>query len=96
MIDNYAVIAALFWFLIISLVAMVITIADKAASKKTNKRRVPEKRLFFISFIGGSPAMLATMLLIRHKTLHKRFAIGIPLMFITHVIALYFLRDYLV
>lgn len=82
MIDNYVVVAVLFWVLIISLVAMITTLVDKSASRKPNKWRVPEKRLFFISLIGGSPAMLVTMILIRHKTKHKRFMIGLPLMII--------------
>jgi uncharacterized membrane protein YsdA (DUF1294 family) len=41
--------------------------------------------------VGG----LLGLYLLRHKTLHKRFAIGIPVMFVIHLVALYFLRGYL-
>ena len=66
------------YFAVISLVAVIITVYDKIAAKKRPKGRVPEMRLFLVSLLGGSIFMLATMLLIRHKTKHKRFMIGIP------------------
>lgn len=68
------------YFIAISLVAMAVTIYDKIAAKKRPQGRVPEIRLFIISLLGGSVFMYATMLMIRHKTKHKRFMIGLPLM----------------
>ena len=49
--------------------------------KKAIKRRyrIPEKRLFLFAFLGGSIGTLLGMHLCRHKTKHKRFVIGIPL-----------------
>lgn len=41
--------------------------------------RVSEKSLFALSIIGGSVGMYTAMRLIRHKTLHKRFMIGLPI-----------------
>lgn len=41
-------------------------------------RRVPEKNLLIISALGGSIAMLITMRVIRHKTQHAKFMVGIP------------------
>ena len=80
---------------IINAVSFLLMLIDKQKAKK-NRWRIPERTLLGVSAIGGSVGGLLGMYLLRHKTLHKRFAIGIPLMFITHVIALYFLRDYLV
>jgi uncharacterized membrane protein YsdA (DUF1294 family) len=58
--------------------SFLITAYDKIAAKKWNQYRIPEATLFALSTLGGSVMMLVTMLMIRHKTRHKRFMIGIP------------------
>ncbi len=73
------------WFGLISLVAVFVTLYDKIAAKKLPNHRTPEKTLFLISALGGSVAMYAMMQLIRHKTKHKRFMIGIPLIFLLQI-----------
>ena len=84
----------LFYFALISSVAVIVTAHDKSAAKKS-KRRVPEKVLFLIALLGGSLAMYLTMKAIRHKTLHKRFMIGLPLIFIvqTGLIIYYYIAN---
>ncbi len=62
----------------VSLAAVIMTVRDKSAAKR-HKRRVPEKTLFITAAQGGSAAMLAAMVAIRHKTKHKRFMIGLPI-----------------
>ena len=66
------------YLLIISLTAIIMTVSDKSRAKK-HRRRTPEKTLFLTAALGGSAAMYITMLTIRHKTKHKRFMIGLPL-----------------
>ena len=68
----------------ISVVAVVMTIYDKAAAK-SGKRRVPEKTLMLIGFFGGATAMYCVMQLIRHKTKHKKFMIGLPVFIVLHL-----------
>ena len=75
------------YLLIVSLWAVIITVYDKHAAKNRPDRRVREATLFAVSALGGSLAMLLTMLGIRHKTLHKRFMIGIPLIIAVQVAA---------
>ena len=75
------------YLLIVSLWAFIITVYDKHAAKKHPDRRVREATLFAVSALGGSLAMLLTMLTIRHKTLHKRFMIGIPLIMVAQTVA---------
>ena len=48
-------------------------------SKKKQKRRIPESTLLSIAIIGGSIGALAGMHIWHHKTLHKKFRYGIPL-----------------
>lgn len=68
----------LIYIAIISLIAVIITVSDKSRAKKRG-RRIAEKTLFGTAVLGGSAAMYLTMLAIRHKTKHKRFMIGLPL-----------------
>lgn len=74
---------------VISVIAVIVTCYDKIAAKKLPGHRTPEATLLFISALGGSVAMFITMQLIRHKTQHKKFMIGIPVIFILQVIAIF-------
>ena len=70
---------------VISVISIIVCIYDKLFSKFNNvKLRVPEKSLFFLSLLGGSAAMFLCMLLIRHKTKHIGFMIGIPAIILLH------------
>lgn len=79
---------------VISLISVIVCVADKSRAKK-GKWRVRESTLFLLSALGGSLAMYITMLAIRHKTLHKRFMIGIPLIIIiqTAAVVLLYLKN---
>ncbi len=74
------------YFGITSLFAIVITVYDKIAAK-LHRRRIPEKVLLLTAALSGCVAMYATMQIIRHKTRHKKFMVGIPLIFVTELIA---------
>ena len=79
-------IAGLIYLAVISLISIVVCIYDKHISKKNRvELRIPEKVLLILSAMGGSVAMLTTMLLTRHKTKHVKFMLGIPVIIILHV-----------
>lgn len=78
----------LLYFLLISLITTIVTVLDKIFAKK-DMRRVPEKMLFALGFSGGAFAEYVTMKLIRHKTLHKKFMIGLPLIVLLHGIIIF-------
>ncbi|MDR1691919.1 MAG: DUF1294 domain-containing protein [Oscillospiraceae bacterium] len=69
---------------VVSLLAIGITVFDKRAAKR-GARRVPERTLLLVSAVGGSVAMYVTMRLIRHKTKHLKFMLGIPLIIAAQV-----------
>lgn len=69
------------WFVLISLTSVVVTVLDKLKAK-FSKWRIRESALLILSVLGGSVAMLITMLLIRHKTRKPRFMLGIPIIII--------------
>ena len=83
----------LLYLFAISLISVTVCVADKSRAKR-GKRRVRETTLFLLSALGGSAAMYITMRIIRHKTLHKRFMLGIPLIMLIQAAAFVFLRHF--
>ena len=77
------------YFAVVSLVAVIVTTADKIKAK-AGAWRVKEATLLLLSAIGGSVAMLITMLVIRHKTKHAKFMLGIPLIIAVQIAAFIF------
>ena len=67
----------LYYFIAVSVIGAVVCVYDKLAAARSWKR-VPERTLFFWALIGGGSGVYATMLIIRHKTLHHIFMLGIP------------------
>lgn len=78
----------LIYFAAISIFAVIITVYDKVRAVR-HKWRVKESTLLIVAFLGGGAAMLLTMLIIRHKTRHKKFMIGIPVIILLHICAAY-------
>jgi uncharacterized membrane protein YsdA (DUF1294 family) len=71
---------------IINLIAVILALLDKRAANR-RRRRVKERTLLLVSFLGGSIAMLLTMLSIRHKTKKAKFMLGIPVIIALQLIA---------
>ena len=53
--------------------------------------RIPEATLLLLAVLGGSPAALLAMRLFRHKTLHRKFRLGIPAILIVQLAAIIYL-----
>ena len=66
---------------------------DKYKAKK-NKWRISEATLLMMAFIGGSIGAWSGMRLWHHKTMHKKFKYGIPIIIILQVaLAVYLLTN---
>lgn len=81
----------IYYLAAVSLIGAAVCIYDKLSAPR-GWRRVPERTLFFWTLIGGGPGVYLTMLLIRHKTLHRSFMLGIPAIMIFQaviIIAIY-------
>lgn len=76
------------WICAASLAAVLLTVYDKYAAKRRPRRRVRERTLLVWGILGGAVAELLVMRLIRHKTRHKKFMIGLPLAAAVHVLLL--------
>jgi len=76
----------LYYFLAINLLTFIAYGHDKWKSqhphprgnKRHTRRRTPEATLMLLAVIGGSVGALVAMSLFRHKTLHRKFTIGVP------------------
>ena len=79
----------------VNLLGAIVTAADKHKAQN-RRRRVPEKTLFLFCICGGCPGVYAAMRICRHKTLHKRFMLGIPAIFIVQLALCYAALQYCV
>lgn len=66
------------YLLIVNLVGFCIMGIDKSKAKK-QRWRISEKALFTTALVGGSVGVKLGMEFFRHKTHHKQFIYGIPL-----------------
>ena len=51
--------------------------ADKKRARE-NRRRIRERTLLLLAAAGGSVGAALGMTLFRHKTLHRKFTLGVP------------------
>ena len=65
------------YLLIINAIAFLLMLIDKQKARK-KKWRIKEATLMGVAALGGSIGALAGMYTFRHKTLHKKFTLGIP------------------
>ena len=73
------------WYLLaVSIIGALVCVYDKYAAPR-GLRRVPERTLFFWALVGGGAGVYLTMLLLRHKTLHRSFMLGIPAIIILQI-----------
>ena len=76
---------ALFYYLIgINLLTFLIYGIDKWKAKK-DKWRIPEATLLMLAALGGSVGALLGMSVFHHKTKHKKFVIGLPLILLAQI-----------
>lgn len=79
----------LVYLLLINAAGLLLMLADKIKARK-NMWRVPEAALLCIAVLGGGVGCLMGMRLFHHKTLHKRFSIGIPVIIALQITFLVF------
>lgn len=91
--DNIFFKGFLIYLIVINIISVFVTIFDKRAAI-SGRRRVPEKTLLVLSAIGGSVGMYITMRAIRHKTLHAKFMVGIPAIFLVQCVVVFLLCKY--
>ena len=84
---------SMYYLFAIDIVSFFLYGIDKYKAKK-NKWRISEATLLMIAVIGGSIGAWVGMLIWHHKTMHKKFKYGIPVIIIFQVaLAVYLLTN---
>ena len=73
------------YLVMVNLVGFWMCLWDKRRAVK-NLWRIPERRFFLTAVLGGGPGVLAGMYAFRHKTRHRTFTVGIPVIIIVEFI----------
>ena len=76
---------AIIYLTVINVVAFFMYGIDKRKAKKS-KWRISEAALLMMAVLGGSIGAWLGMKVWHHKTLHKKFRYGIPLILIAQIV----------
>ena len=76
-----------YYIVFINLLGIILMFLDKRKAVK-NRWRISENTLMFTALIGGSLGCLIGMYIFRHKTKHKKFTIGIPVLLIVNILCI--------
>ena len=74
----------IYYLVAINVVTFFVYGIDKWKAKRS-RWRIPEAALLVLAAMGGSVGALLGMYVWRHKTLHKKFRYGVPLILIAQV-----------
>ena len=85
---------SIYYLFAINIVSFFLYGIDKYKAKK-NKWRISEATLLMMAVIGGSIGAWAGMRLWHHKTMHKKFKYGIPVIIILQVVLAVYLHTIL-
>ena len=85
---------SMYYLLAINIVSFFLYGIDKYKAKK-GRWRISEATLLMMAVIGGSIGAWAGMRLWHHKTMHKKFKYGIPIIIILQVCLMVYLHSIL-
>ena len=79
----------IYYFIGINVLTFLLYGIDKWKAQR-GKWRIPEDTLIWLAIVGGSIGALLGMYLFHHKTKHRKFALGVPAIFLVQVLLIYF------
>ena len=85
--------ALLYYLIVINIVTFLVYGIDKWKAKQ-GSWRISEATLLILAVIGGSIGALLGMRVWHHKTMHKKFKYGLPLILLVQIALIYLLLDY--
>ena len=98
--------ALLYYLIVINIVTFLVYGIDKWRSTssrllptgrkkaKQGSWRISEATLLILAVIGGSIGALFGMKVWRHKTMHKKFKYGLPLILLAQIALIYFICNF--
>ena len=78
-------------FIVINVLTFVIYGIDKWKAKQ-GSWRISEATLLTLAVLGGSIGALLGMQVWHHKTMHKKFKYGLPLILLAQIALIYFIN----
>lgn len=78
----------------INVITFIMFGADKARAAK-GRWRISESALILAALLGGSTGALAGMRIFHHKTKHRKFTIGIPVILALQIILMVIYYPYI-
>ena len=73
----------------INVITYFLYAEDKRRAKHKDAWRIPERVLLNVTAIGGSVGALIAMKVYHHKVRKVKFYLGVPLIFLIHVVILF-------
>lgn len=81
------------WLAGINVLAFLLMGWDKRQARRGG-RRMPEKWVFLLALLGGTPGAMLGMYAFRHKTRHWYFRWGLPAILLLQLALLWFRWEY--
>ncbi len=78
------------YFILINIITFIVYADDKRRARR-GSWRTSEATLVLLAVVGGSVGAVLAMLLLRHKTRHTRFVIGIPTILVVQILIAFFM-----
>ena len=85
--------ALLYYLIVINIVTFLVYGKDKWKAKQ-GSWRISEATLLILAAIGGSIGALLGMKIWHHKTLHKKFKYGLPLILIAQALLVFLISTH--
>ena len=86
--------AVIIYLAAINVITFIMFGADKARAVK-GRWRISESALILAALLGGSTGALAGMRIFHHKTKHRKFTIGIPVILALQIILMVIYYPYI-
>ncbi|APC48067.1 DUF1294 domain-containing protein [Virgibacillus halodenitrificans] len=84
----------LFYLIGVNIFTYILMGMDKQKAIK-KKYRIPERTFWLLSLLGGALGVLIGMKAFRHKTKHKSFQYGAPILLIVNIVCFVYLFFYM-
>ena len=82
----------IYYLMVINIVTFLVYGIDKIKAKQ-GSWRISEATLLIFAVIGGSIGVLLGMKIWHHKTMHKKFKYGLPLILLVQIVLIYLILD---
>jgi len=81
-----------YYLIVINIVTFLVYGIDKWKAKQ-GRWRISEATLLMLAVIGGTIGALLGMQVWRHKTMHKKFRYGLPLILLAQIALIYLISN---